>query len=731
MRLSRLIHVVNREFPNYVHSLPSPDEIDIVKLGKGGAITTDTCNAAMKTRRILVKRIGGTVHEMDCMHHLRNVHLKGVEKALTTYLNTYLKDTIEDIDPSLRVSSSMSALIRAFDKEFSLCANYRKGHGMLFNEWMKEHHAGELLLHVERAGGARHDLFVEGAPAIYWNRVYCIEFLDERLRLSGEGNILQENLFIILSSLEMVALARTCSIIYLSICLPFRWIAARTHTLKEYKWGARSMGRIFDILETRLEEIKSESALFVNRDYMMGLFKEVVDEIPPFEEYLKHMYEKRKMPTVVGSSTKEVHLALLRDELFYPTIEDNQDSTDLVKELAVVSAKAYLDELRNENKASYKHLSSSRSSFSYVHCPDEIKEEMLGKMATNDLAESSFGTVTNQMQRFSRIDIAGAAAVSDLQRNQFLNRVGEKGIFHNFSDEIQISLVLTAMEDAPRTRRENRSLLNRQCKAKQMKEEMIKEKGLQKATEEYIDAIYYYNMYKSSGCWKSANEVNRGLRQLQTKKDKYESIKENINIRVKGFGWTQFRQSWSKDGKQHSVEFLAEKLKFIIKQERKLSIPDKPPINIPKRKKLPTLGKQTVIAENLDNNYIKDEEGFVRNADTIRKEREDIGIGSMYSEMQPRNRPKIDTTFVGTRIEVLFMFDILDRDEPEKALRWCQGKVVKVLENKKIPTVEVLWDPIEESNSGVHKTCVELRDRKWNPKKDSEGAWRLEVMIED
>ena len=162
-----------------------------------------------------------------------------------------------------------------------------------------------------------------------------------------------------------------------------------------------------------------------------------------------------------------------------------------------------------------------------------------------------------------------------------------------------------------------------------------------------------------------------------------------------------------------------------------MSIPDKPRINIPKRKKLPILGKQTVVVENLDKNYIKDEEGFVRNADTIRKEREDIGIGSMYSEMQPRNRPKIDTTFVGTRIEVLFMFDILDRDEPEKALRWCQGKVVKVLENKKIPTVEVLWDPIEESNSGVQKTCVELHDRKWNPKKDSEGAWRLEEMVED
>ena len=111
MRLSRLIHVVNCEFPNYVHSLPSPDEIDIVKLGKGGAITTDTCNAAMKTRRILVNRIGGTVHEMDCMHHLCNVHLKGVEKALTTYYNTYLKEQLFTDGTSQRQVSFQNMII--------------------------------------------------------------------------------------------------------------------------------------------------------------------------------------------------------------------------------------------------------------------------------------------------------------------------------------------------------------------------------------------------------------------------------------------------------------------------------------------------------------------------------------------------------------------------------------------------------------------------------------------
>ena len=194
-------------FPDKIHMIPSDNNIDISKMGYGGAITTDTCNSARKTRRILVERIDGAVHEMDCMHHLRNVWLGGVEKALTSHLNVFFKDSLDNIDKNLRVSASMSALIRAFDKEFSLAANYPKGHGEEFKEWIKSTHPGELLLHVERSSGSRQDLFVEGAPAIYWNRQYCIEFLDEQLRLPGKGNLLQENLFVILSSLEMVAVS--------------------------------------------------------------------------------------------------------------------------------------------------------------------------------------------------------------------------------------------------------------------------------------------------------------------------------------------------------------------------------------------------------------------------------------------------------------------------------------------------------------------------------------------
>jgi hypothetical protein len=93
-------------------------------------------------------------YNLDCMNHLRNVWFGGVEKSLTKHLNEILRSSLDEIDVTLRVSSSISALIRAIDKEFSLSANYPKGHGELFKAWMKENYPGALLFHVERAAGS-------------------------------------------------------------------------------------------------------------------------------------------------------------------------------------------------------------------------------------------------------------------------------------------------------------------------------------------------------------------------------------------------------------------------------------------------------------------------------------------------------------------------------------------------------------------------------------------------
>ena len=61
------------------------------------------------------------------------------------------------------------------------------------------------MIHVEQSSGSRQDIVVEVAGEVYWNQPYYIEFLDERIQLQGD-NIFQENLLVILSLLEMVAL---------------------------------------------------------------------------------------------------------------------------------------------------------------------------------------------------------------------------------------------------------------------------------------------------------------------------------------------------------------------------------------------------------------------------------------------------------------------------------------------------------------------------------------------
>ena len=64
----------------------------------------------------------------------------------------------------------MDTVLRAVDKEFSLPANYPKGHGAQFKHWLANNHPGALLVPAERSTGVRMDMSCEGAGAAYWNR---------------------------------------------------------------------------------------------------------------------------------------------------------------------------------------------------------------------------------------------------------------------------------------------------------------------------------------------------------------------------------------------------------------------------------------------------------------------------------------------------------------------------------------------------------------------------------
>ena len=132
-RLERWANKVELIYSDYKHDIPSPNEMNIHKLSSGGAITSDTCNAARKTSRILKESIEQaaitiqktnddiSIVQVSCWNHLRNIWLGGMTKALSSYLNELLSDDLQHIDSMLRVSPKIEMVLRAVDKEFSLC----------------------------------------------------------------------------------------------------------------------------------------------------------------------------------------------------------------------------------------------------------------------------------------------------------------------------------------------------------------------------------------------------------------------------------------------------------------------------------------------------------------------------------------------------------------------------------------------------------------------------------
>ena len=57
-------------------------------------------------------------------------------------------------------------------------------------------------------------------------------------------NILERNIMILLSSVEIIAVYWLWSILHIAVVVLMHWLAACTHKMKDYGWGYISMGKV-------------------------------------------------------------------------------------------------------------------------------------------------------------------------------------------------------------------------------------------------------------------------------------------------------------------------------------------------------------------------------------------------------------------------------------------------------------------------------------------------------
>jgi hypothetical protein len=318
-------------------------------------------------------------------------------------------------------------------------------------------------------------------------------------------------------------------------------------------------------------------------------------------------------------------------------------------------------------------LSVSGSPLSYQGCPADVKENLKDWEATNDRSESALGGMTHQLQKYGCIGLTNAAAVSNAKTNGYFRWFSKNGntitgMFHQFDPKMRECLLMVAIEDAPETISGNRDDLDKQQEAKRKKEEMIKKKSLEKAKEDLVEASYYWEMYHSEVCWKGrVCIVQKMLGWLKSESAKLKALKENIRMRVIGLGWKQFTITWSHRGAKQLVEELAAHLRMIIREEKKLTPPKDPALEMPKRLEPPILGTATQQLMESNATARINKEQFRKEAEELQKQREARGKGSIFSVMQPLYCPELDE-LTNKRIDVLYSFLL---GSGEKVLRWC------------------------------------------------------------
>jgi hypothetical protein len=122
----------------------------------------------------------------------------------------------------------------------------------------------------------------------------------------------------------------------------------------------------------------------------------------------------------------------------------------------------------------------------------------------------------------------------------------------------------------------------------------------------------------------------------------------------------------------------------------------------------------------LDDAVLAKEERMRLNAMLEQDRRENSGFGDKLMEMQQTSWA-IDKVRKGSfRIDMCFSYG----DEDGNILQWCQGTVIKVLnEEKTFVTIQINWDKecLKEVDREISQD--KLMRSKWNSNEHEQGTW--------
>lgn len=301
-----------------------------------------------------------------------------------------------------------------------------------------------------------------------------------------------------------------------------------------------------------------------------------------------------------------------------------------------------------------------------------------GCNATNDaMAESVFGAWKYERRRNPGISVRRSSGLAQARISKSLahanaiqhrrSRISSAardvkrrtqscmfGYFHELPLNEQTALVeMCRCERAAQRRldRDDASLLD-DLRASTRKSNSALE--LEALIKHFALALSFFDRYKQRGV-KSMREVQSSLDTLASDQSRLDWLREQIEMRVIGLGWVEFRTNWSSGSDEHvgTVQDLLTHLAEILEEEAERPIPDASAAPIMRRKTFKQLGTPTAQAEMLsDQRLSMSLEDLLAAAREKRAQLEASLELDTVLDLQPRDPPPLDDTLVGRQLEI-------------------------------------------------------------------------------
>ena len=381
-----------------------------------------------------------------------------------------------------------------------------------------------------------------------------------------------------------------------------------------------------------------------------------------------------------------------------------------------------------------------------------------GAHTTNDTVESNFGGYDYVLRCFRGISVQAASGVAQQMRMHHFDAASsvahngqgnpderKLGFFHQLPQSMQFSLVEWARTERAESRRIERADKKEQDEYRKVRREQNLQEQLDKLIDSYTTSLQRFQAYelravKTSGAVTARLEqmVHADGRPKEAPQKAY--LREQIEMRVLGLGWTQFETAWSSGKDKHigSIAHLRKHLDEILVHEmgqRRLKrIPTEAAAPEMKARTMKELGTATCDSKELAAKALFSVEEVRLAAIAEQARRDEAGEDDVLEREQPEDPPPLDDSLVGKRLEICWKYYSTETDEP--LLIWSPCEVVKVADGtsdkaserckKMLPAGAVLVKWAEDKDREEKETLgwKVLLPKKFN--KHTQYGWRYD-----